>query len=276
MYLSLLHVNVGHDPDRPRPGRLWLGNVYRVHQRLWMAFPDEMAKREEPATAPNPARCEAGFLFRIERDGRPRILVQSLQVPDWDAAFRNAPYLLESGPDRHPQVLEFDPKPCVGEAYRFRLLANVVKSTGVPHSNGATRQTRSGLTVPRRRRAEILVHPDPIPDALPSEPAERRRILLARWEPWRNWLQEVGVPRGFRVDEGLSPLFMERLNHSVRNPGRERGGSNQDEATEWRYNAGHFEGVLVCTDAKLLRESIIKGIGHGKAFGFGLLSLKRI
>src|SRR5438046_1882322 len=74
MFLSLLHVNVGDDPDRPQPGRLWLRDVYRVHQRLWMAFPDAERRAEDPfflgtwdgpgIASPKPKRREAGFRFR--------------------------------------------------------------------------------------------------------------------------------------------------------------------------------------------------------------------
>src|SRR5438876_483640 len=121
MFLSLLHVNVGNDPDYP--GRRWLRDVYRVHQRLWMAFPDAARRDEDPfflgtwdgpsIASPKPKRREAGFLFRIERDGSARILVQSVQRPSWEYAFQNAPYLLQSD----PQMREFDPTPRRDQAY---------------------------------------------------------------------------------------------------------------------------------------------------------------
>jgi CRISPR system Cascade subunit CasE len=278
MFLSLLHVNVGDDPDRPQPGRLWLRDVYRVHQRLWMAFPDAERRAEDPfflgrwdgpsIASPKPKRREAGFLFRIERDGMPRILVQSAQRPDWEYAFQNAPYLLHSD----PQVREFDPAPRRDQAYRFRLLANVVLRKGVPHPNGSMRTTRAGLTIPRRRRTEIVVCPEPIPEKLPMDPLERTRILLARWDPWRKWLDQIGGSHGFRVDERASPLLMEGVHVSVRNPDKGRGHSNQEKPTDKRYNAGLFNGVLVCTDSDRLRDALVDGIGSGKAFGFGLLS----
>jgi hypothetical protein len=37
-----------------------------------------------------------------------------------------------------------------------------------------------------------------------------------------------------------------------------------------------FDGVLVVTDPALFRETVANGIGSGKAFGFGLLSLARL
>ena len=36
-----------------------------------------------------------------------------------------------------------------------------------------------------------------------------------------------------------------------------------------------FDGRLVVTDAALFRQTLVQGIGSGKAFGFGLLSVAR-
>ena len=40
-----------------------------------------------------------------------------------------------------------------------------------------------------------------------------------------------------------------------------------------RYRAAQFDGALTCTDAELLRAAVSNGIGRGKAFCMGLLSL---
>ncbi|MDI6450515.1 type I-E CRISPR-associated protein Cas6/Cse3/CasE [Anaerobaca lacustris] len=278
MYLSLLRVNVDN-----RRGKQWLGSTYRIHQRLWMAFPDSERRQDDPfflgtwdgppLAEPKPERRDAGFLFRIEHDGHPRILVQSVQKPDWEYAFQNAPHLLAD----EPRTREFDPTPRRDDAYRFRLLANVVYPKSVPHPDGRMRTTRSGLTIRRRKRTEIPVFPRPIPDALPTDPAERQQVLFARWDPWRQWLNRVAKDRGFRVIDEVGErepsLLMEAVHTVVRNPARGRDASHQDKPTRKRYNAGLFEGMLVCTDPDQLRDAIINGIGHGKAFGFGLLSI---
>ncbi len=113
MYLSCLLINVGDNPDRPRPGRLWLRNLYHVHQRLCMAFPSASRRSADPQFlcpfnpddfGPKPVHAarsmDAGFLFRIDPQpsGRVVILVQSASMPDWDYAFHNADYLLAAPP----------------------------------------------------------------------------------------------------------------------------------------------------------------------------------
>ncbi len=282
MFLSLLHVDTSIIP-----GQKWIRDVYRVHQRLWMAFPNEDRKNEDPfflgqwkgsgLRDREAERYKAGFLFRIERDGMPRILVQSVQRPNWEYAFQNAPYLLSRDSLQQPKVKEFDPVFESNQIFRFRLLANVVKSKSEVHPSGETRKTRKGLVISRRKRTEVLVHPDPMPDPLPHDPTERAFLLNARWNPWREWLNGIGAKRGFRIiDEKKNPLLMETIHTFVTNPGPKGNKSSERRPINWRFNAGLFEGILVCTDPNRLRDAIINGIGPAKAFGFGLLSIASV
>ena len=264
MYLTLLHINAGN-----QPGRQWLGNLYRVHQRLWMAFPDQKQRIDDPYfLAPwdgpplpesKPPRKEAGFLFRLERDGPARILVQSAQRPDWEYAFQNAPYLLACS----AKVREFNPTPRRGERYRFRLLAHVVDRQTVAREQ--TRTTRSGKTIAKRRRKETWVLPAPVPATLPTDAKERQRLLSARWDSWRDWLNRLGGRAGFQVlDEPATPLLVQAVRSFVRDPENQKA---------MRYNGGLFDGMLRVEDPDAARDAITRGIGPAKAFGFGLLSI---
>jgi len=121
VYLSYLLVNIGDNPDRVdwQRTRAWLRNLYRVHQRLCMAFPDkDKALVGATEAARFAAYCEPfspnslhltdagwqspdihqkrdegmGFLYRIDYPvlgsvRRPVIVVQSANRPDWDHAF---------------------------------------------------------------------------------------------------------------------------------------------------------------------------------------------
>ncbi len=53
MYHSHLLINVGDNPDRPDWNicRRWLRNLYRVHQRLCMAFPADSPAEHERESA---------------------------------------------------------------------------------------------------------------------------------------------------------------------------------------------------------------------------------
>lgn len=110
MFLSLLEID-----SASHLARTWLGNPYRVHQRLSMAFPDSRPGR---------------VLFRIEDEwSPPRIIVQAEAEADWDVAFRDSPVLAS-----RPQQKPLDLAVSRGDVVRFRLRANPAKrlSAGCP------------------------------------------------------------------------------------------------------------------------------------------------
>lgn len=138
MYLSAIPVETGNDPNRIWPGKRWVSNPYRVHQRLCMAFDGKDEER---------------ILFRIDgpartrRGLRPRVLVQSTQEPNWDAAFGNAPFLIVGGDLR---VKPYDPAFAPGQVLRFRLRANPTKKQ---KAEGRKNGARVGLTTEEDRLA---------------------------------------------------------------------------------------------------------------------------
>jgi len=252
MFLSQILVNSGSHPDQPRPGVEWTKQTYRVHQRIWMAFPDEHRQKEDPfflgtwssEELSKPRRQEGGFLFRIEPDPPMRVLVQSSVRPNWDYAFQNAPYLL-AGP---PLVREFDPSFEAGAVYRFRLVMQMVKRRTVP-----TAELKDG----QKPRSE-----HPIRCVLPAIDGSGRPRSDPEFRAWRERLSTVALQSGFATGEQLRVQPVTNL--SMKPEGR---------SAPTRFNAAMFEGVLTCTDAELLRQAVVNGIGRGKAFGMGLLSL---
>lgn len=99
--------------------------------------------------------------------------------------------------------------------------------------------------------------------------AQGRRIALLdeadgdEQTPARSWLQRKGEQHGFRVIYAVSEAFWLRFDrHGV-------------IANQIPIYGVRFDGLLQVTDPDLLRTAITNGIGPGKAFGFGLLSLAR-
>lgn len=232
MYLSRLVIDLGDEPDRP--GRLWLRNLYHVHQRLCMAFPSDERKREdEHFLKPfKPEDFARHFLFRVDphSGGSAAVLVQSAVRPDWDYAFHNAGYLLAAP----HQMKEFEPEFQEGQRLQFRLLAN-----------------------PTRRLSKHSVEED-------GQPVAERSIgkrVPVRDDNLIDWL----------VRRAESWALIDRECTTVQ-PGyvyvsKERNGSGQ------RLRSVRFDGILTVTDPAKFREILESGIGSAKAFGFGLLSV---
>ncbi len=241
MVLSALMVDTGDDPDRPRPGRLWLQNQYRVHQRLCMAFPSAGRQAEDAEflqpyeTASFGGRhvhtersADAGFLYRVDpgSQGRTMVLVQSATEPDWDYAFRNAGHLLAAP----PSVRRVHITPAAGERLRFRLLANATRKV----------DTKTGPDGVRRHGTRV---PVPTEGVLP-------------------WLAGRMARRGITVEPGSVTSTVKYVYWN-----REAGSGGQ------RLFGVLYDGILSVEDPVAAVAAVQGGIGSAKGFGFGLLSV---
>jgi CRISPR system Cascade subunit CasE len=249
MYLSCLLIDVGDDPDRPRPGRLWLRNLYRVHQRLCMAFPSAATisedadflrpfKRQGFGEVHVPRATDAGFLFRIDPQpgGRVVILVQSAASANWDYAFHNASYLLAAP----PQVKSFVPCFAKEQRLRFCLVANATRRI----------DTKSGPDGRRRHGKRVPVKADQLGE----------------------WLAGRAEAAGFSIDKDL--LTVQPGYIYVNDPERqEPEAPSSQKGRGYRLFSVRYDGVLTITDSARFQGTLVRGIGPGKAFGLGLLSV---
>lgn len=254
MFLSQLLVNPGDHPDKPRPGLGWIKQTYRVHQRIWMAFPDTHRMKEDPFflgtwssdSLAKPKRQEGGFLFRIEPEPPLRILVQSTEKPRWDYAFQNAPHLLAG----EPQVREYVPTFVAGQTFRFRLVAQMVSRRTIPAGK---------LLDGQKARSE-----HPIQCLLPAD-GDGRRKPDPKFTAWRQRLGVWAERHGFTVGDYPKQLRVQPVTSLTMKPvGQQR---------PKHFNAAIFEGLLTCVDPERLHAAVLNGVGRGKAFGMGLLSL---
>jgi len=254
MFLSYLLIDTEAKADRPRPGRNWIRNPYRVHQRLCMAFPSVVRKQRDPqfldpfvpaefqsmtepeSNAPvhRVRDAEAGLLFRVDAllatsPSRHVITVQSATLPDWEYALHNAPEFLAA----KPKVVEFIPTFRIGEQLRFKLRANPTKRLRV------TSKLSTGADI------------DP-------KWAEKR-VGLFREEEQQRWLEGKSERCGFRL-----------LGIRLISEGNTRAWKDKQELT---FVSVLFEGQLEVTDAKAFLDTWVSGVGSGKGMGFGMLSV---
>ncbi|MFK4705598.1 CRISPR system Cascade subunit CasE [Roseateles asaccharophilus] len=97
--------------------------------------------------------------------------------------------------------------------------------------------------------------------ANPTVTRQGKRLGLVGEDAQLAWLQRQGVRLGFHLQTAL-------VSGSDMVRGR-RGNATVS------FRQVLFEGVLEVGDADLLAGAVVNGIGHGKAFGCGLLSLAR-
>jgi hypothetical protein len=295
MYHSHLLINVGDNPDRPDWGitRRWLRNLYRVHQRLCMAFPSEVPASEkerieaycapfsgtgltdlrelpgEPDTAEahHVRSNEAGFLFRIDypvdhKRGvrRPVIIVQSAgkEPPDWYRAF---------GLDKDAVNNRGRP---IGNA--SLLLAGPPQTREVslslddktlrlecPEKPEQDFEVCSGDPVRFRLRA------NPTRKVQDGPPNGRRKRIKPTLEDHADWLA------GKLADAADCPICMEKFVTGWDYGWRTKYEPQPGQRMQWWSVL--FEGMFRVGDVKVLKNLLESGIGSAKAFGFGLLSI---
>ncbi len=274
MYLSRLLLNL-----RNRDVMRWLADCHQLHRVIMSGFPHVQAEE---------ARRELGVLYRLEPaapPGRAIVLVQSRLEPHWAIESRAAridpPIPLE------PLLAGIAP----GRTYRFRLRANPTRRVHQRATLGPDLreldihgQWREPGTIPEAERTGIIRRPRAEPgDALQQRPDGRRigkRVELRREEDRLLWLERQGQRSGFqlltaRLEPGLGQPAGRDIAAARADPSPPLHGYQRANGIDRRltFATALFEGELRVTDAEALRAAIRDGIGPGKAFGCGLLSI---
>lgn len=222
---------------RSRAVRNDLSDCRGLHRTILSAFPQ--AQKEQGG-----ARAEFGLLYRADaepRSGRITLLVQSSAEPDWSRLPKD--YLLDDFDELdNPAVKRIDGVyDALGEGarLRFRLRANPT------------------------RRLPLLIE-----DRVGKE--RGKRIELQREEDQLAWLARKASEHGFRL---LAASVNPNVVNARANPeGKVTGWRGRSEAP-MKFGSALFEGELEITDAEAFKRTLAEGIGSGKAYGFGLLSV---
>ena len=145
----------------------------------------------------------------------------------------------------------FEPELAVGDRLQFRLHANPVISQVQGGGPSGKR--------PRGKRQDVVMH------ALFSVPRAERadvRFGIAQ-QAGREWLNRQGVAHGFSLSEEISVDGYE----TVRIP---RVGGKPAQ-----FSVLDFEGVLEVTDPVRFLAVVANGFGRARAFGCGLMLIRR-
>jgi len=236
LYLSRLLLNL-----RDRNARRDLADVQQLHRTLLNAFP----------AAPDdaPAREHFGVLFRPEpTPDQPlvvRVLVQSTHVPDWShllPGYLAPPIDARPNPAVRP-VDDYD-RIVTGMMLRFRLRANPTQRIGKTNTDQDEKW--------RGKRVDVR--------------GDEERVA---------WLQRKADQSGFRlVSVRSAPELADvRISPQANVIGYRR---DKTEPRRMSFGAAVFEGLLEVQDVDRFRQTLNTGIGSGKAYGFGLLSIASV
>ena len=241
LYLTKMVLN-------PQSRRVWddLGNLQNMHRMVSKAFPavenDEAALHHERKTPRN----EFNLLHRLDFDaqnGKTVLFVQSAIKPDWN--FLQTDYAVQiECRTVHEQYANIEN----GMRLLFRLCANPTKRVGKSDKLAAEKYKPS------------------------DEKKIRRRVELRTDEEKIGWLKRKGEDAGFQL---TNVQIKEAVENAVVHSSSKQFGRRGRDEKKMTFGAVIFEGVLQVTDAQKFRESLKTGIGTGKAYGFGLMSVAK-
>lgn len=210
---------------------------YGQHQWMWKFFGGG-------------AEAERDFIFRShEVDTLLKYYVVSARAPlafsdDWEVRSR-----------------AYDPLPPVGQRLSFVLCANPVVSK--KDASGKSRRHDVVMQAKRQTLADYGMAPDAGWRALAEYPKRPRTADLVEQSCFA-WLQARAANAGFELVDATVDSYQQQ---------RAR---KRDAKQEIRFSSVEFSGELVVTDPQRFQQTLLNGLGHAKAFGCGLLLVKKI
>lgn len=244
MHYSRLFLN-----RQSRAVRRDLADPFQMHRTVMSAFPQLTERdRHDPESG--------SILWRVDHDQRSGVtmlIVQSELAPDWKP-------LLDRQPDYVASPLGSDLPPldskqrqlalAAGQFLSFRLRANPTKRC---KADGR----RIGLTSEEDQLAWL--HRKANDEKQPSGFRLHSAVVIAEEPPVAR-----RSPKGVKADDEVSSLDSEANT------------SNAAVAVrKMTHLAVRFEGVLQVVDPVAFQQTLRRGIGSAKGFGFGLLSIAR-
>ncbi len=250
MFFSLIQPMPQHEREAAHERAR---GAYEDHQWLWERF------------FPAPHGTPRHFLFRrLDGGVAARFYAVSARPPQADVA----------GWEVKPAL--YAPKVSAGERLHFDLRANpVVSRPGGPllDAEGSPKLRLRGQAAGTPRHK--VVRHDVVMDAKKRLLAERG---LNRWQDWNDadkpplyalvrqacarWLIDSGRERGFAVNE--QSLSVDAYTQ------------HRGKGDKLRFSSVDFSGDLTVLDACKFCAALTQGIGHAKAFGCGLLLVRRV
>lgn len=244
MFLSRIELG----PRAAEREAFWreVSQPYGAHRALWTLLSRSPEQKRD-------------FLFRVEdASGRPTFLVLSTQAPDvsTDGTWR-------------VEAKRFEPSLRAGQRLAFRLRASPVvrradRLDGKANGRARRHDVVMDLTASMKREGR------PIPELT-------ERVASAG----TTWLARQGARAGFRLVEtvvesiGDGGLLEERPRTAVRVEGYRQHRIARRGTSPIRFSTLDFEGMLEVTDPEAFLAQVRAGFGPQKAFGCGLMLLRR-
>lgn len=108
---------------------------------------------------------------------------------------------------------------------------------------------------------------NPTKSIISASSGKRGKVYAVRPSESKQWLIEKSVKRGFSVDMNSFIVVEDGWKYFKKGKGH-----NANQVSLYTVT---YEGILEITDVELFKETLTKGMGRGKAYGCGMLTIAR-
>lgn len=240
MFLTRLYLN-----PRNRAVQRDLNDCYQLHRTVLSMFPQ--AKKSK-----NGARSQFKILFRVEGSESGRIiklLIQSMIKPD---------------------VSKLNEK--------YTLGANGNKNIAVKNIEGIFTQFENDRKLRFRLRANPTrkINTSSKEDRLSGEKKNGIRVPITSDEELVKWLKRKSQNHGFeilnlKISKEIPNVRISSMEYSRGVKKKPTGKSGK--SFNLKFDTIQFDGVLKINELDKFSDAIKNGVGSGKAFGYGMLSI---
>lgn len=218
-----------------------------AHQLLWTLMPQAMQ--------------EAGKPGRVDGSDKAAFLWREAEQP-------NSWYVLGPMPREDSPFFAVEPKPYglvlqAGDRLSFDLVANATVNRLVDPGKGRAGRKRCDVVMDALRAQERTT------DGVSDRAARRQGVAS---EALAGWLAEQGVRNGFALN-GFDLVYYRTVEIDRPRTGRGRGLPARKGPL---MGVGRMRGLITVTDPAAFVAKVATGFGRAKAFGCGLMLLRRV
>ncbi|WP_049722720.1 type I-E CRISPR-associated protein Cas6/Cse3/CasE [Gilvimarinus polysaccharolyticus] len=190
-----------------------------------------------------PDQLNRNFLFRYEQ-GKSGPCYYLLSASEPIAEFEGVQVLSKP----------FQPKLKTGDQLGYTLRAN------------PTRMLKHDKPGQRGRRVDVLMHAKMQARGMPDVD-----VAQVQYQAAQDWLMEPARQARMGVAFATAPEVTEHQQHQVYKSAR-----NSGRAKPIQFASVNYEGTLTVTDPECFLRQLTQGVGRAKAFGCGLMMIRRI
>ena len=241
--------------------RILQGDMYGVHSLIWQLFPNDPAAKRDFIFRQEFEKEQ--LAFSVTRRGIPLFYIVSRRKPEPVSDL----LIVESK--------EYYPRLTIGMRLAFKLRANPVVQQKCDRQNSEEwHEFRKKSGMQNKETTKIRRYHDVLMDAKMQIKqkgiSDRSQIQIEMNNAALQWLSAKSQSNGFELERLNDELNVNAFAYKQHLLGR------KGKAKPIKFSSVDYSGTLIVTNVDFFQNVLYNGLGHSKAFGCGLLLIRRV